>query len=132
MNKLTSQHDIDLIIGKLLRAGVLTASAITVFGGILYLIQHHGSTANYGVVASNEIFRGAPAYLRELSSILPQIIRFDGAAIVQFGLIVLIATPVLRVVFSLISFAIEKDKLYVGITTLVLIIIMINMFFGLH
>lgn len=132
MNKLVTQHDIDLIIGKLLRAGVLTASFITVLGGIVFLFQHRGSVPNYGVVTGNHVFEGAPMYLRELSSIFPHVLQFDGAAIVQLGLIVLIATPVLRVVFSLVSFVIEKDRLYIGITLLVLIIIMINMFFGLH
>lgn len=43
-------------------------------------------------------------------------LNFDGAAIIQLGVIVLIATPVIRVAFSAISFLIERDYLYVFIT----------------
>lgn len=133
MKKLTTQHDIDIIIGKLLRYGVLLASAITVFGGVIYILQHQGSMPDYKAVTDTHIpFRGAPAYLREFPTILSHVFQFDGAAIVQLGLIVLIATPILRVAFSLFSFAIEKDKLYVAITFVVLTIIFINMIFGLH
>lgn len=133
MKKLTNQHDIDIIIGKLLRVGVMTACAITVFGGIVFLFQHPGLVPNYKAVPGyHDVFRGAPEYLREFSTILPSVFRLDGAAIVQLGLIVLIATPVLRVFFSLVSFAIEKDKMYVVITSVVLAIILLNMFFGLH
>lgn len=133
MKKLTTQHDIDIIIGKLLRYGVLLASAITVFGGVIYILQHQGIMPDYKAVTDTHIpFQGAPAYLRGLPSILSHVVQFDGAAIVQLGLIVLIATPILRVAFSLFSFAIEKDKLYVAITFVVLTIIFINMIFGLH
>ena len=133
MNKLTTQHDVDTLIGKLLRVGVVVASIITVIGGIIYLFQHAGVVPVYKAIPGHHsAFSGAPAYLREFPTIISHVFQFDGAAIIQLGLIVLIATPVLRVVFSLFSFAIEKDKLYVLITTIVLIIIMINMFFGLH
>ncbi len=133
MIKLTTQHDVDALIGKLLRAGVVVASIITVIGGIIYLFQHSGTVPDYKAIPGHHnTFTGAPAYLREFPTIVAHVFQLDGAAIIQLGLIVLIATPVLRVVFSLFSFAIEKDKLYVIITTIVLLIILINMFFGLH
>ncbi len=133
MRKLSTQHDIDLMIGKLLRAGVITASVITILGGIIYLYQNHGTMPDYKAIPGHhDLFEGASLYLREISTILPQVFRLDGAAIVQLGLIVLIATPILRVLFSLVSFIIEKDKLYIGITLIVLSIIFINMIFGLH
>ena len=46
------------------------------------------------------------------------------------GLFLLILTPVLRVVASIVAFAKEGDKLYVAITTLVLIILIVAMFVG--
>lgn len=133
MKKLNDQHDIDLIIGKLLRIGVIVSCAITVFGGIIYLFQHQEPVTRFKNVADNGgLFEGAPDYLREFSSIIPQVFNFDGAAIIQLGVIALIATPILRVFFSLISFVIEKDKLYIFISFLVLVIIFVNMIFGLH
>jgi uncharacterized membrane protein len=41
----------------------------------------------------------------------------------QLGLFLLIATPVARVVFSLLAFAIQRDHLYVGITLVVLAVL---------
>lgn len=133
MKKLVTQRDMELVIGKLLRYGVITACTITVLGGIIYLFQHQGTIPDYKAIPGHhDEFIGVAAYLRDISTIFPRMFRFDGAAIVQFGVIVLIATPVLRVLFSLIAFYIERDKLYVVISAIVLVIILCNMIFGLH
>ena len=42
----------------------------------------------------------------------------------QLGLIVLVATPIVRVAASLVGFALEGDRLYVGITAVVLAILL--------
>lgn len=126
------QRDVEQYIGKLLRYGVILSSIITVFGGIIYLFQHHTKTADYAPVPSGQPFPGVAEYLRELNTIIPGVLNFDGAAIIQLGVIVLIATPIIRVAFSAISFLIERDYLYVGITLLVLAIILANMILGLH
>lgn len=132
MKKPSTQHDIDLIIGKLLRWGVMISCTITIFGGVVYLFQHQGPVLGYKAVEKTEDFAGAPQYLRGIRTIVSQVFQLDGAAIAQLGVIVLISTPILRVIFSLVSFAIEKDKLYVAITLIVLAIIFANMIFGLH
>jgi len=124
----------EIVAGKTLRIGVIVAMTLSVAGGIIYLFQHHGIVTSYEAIprGSNIAFVGTATYLRELSTIIPRILQFDGAAIIQLGVIVLIATPILRVAMSLISFLIEKDKLYVLITFIVLIVIFCNMIFGLH
>ena len=43
--------------------------------------------------------------------------------IIQLGLLLLIATPVARVVFSAFAFAIQQDKLYVFVTLAVLAVL---------
>jgi uncharacterized membrane protein len=50
------------------------------------------------------------------------------AAIAQAGLVVLVATPVLRVAASVAAFAIEGDRLYAAITIAVLAILLISLF----
>jgi len=137
MNRLFSkqfwaERDVELYIGKLLRYGVILSCAITIFGGIIYLFQHHGTIPDYSPTPSGQPFPGVAGYLRELSSILPRILDLDGAAIIQLGVVVLIATPVLRVAFSAIAFLIEKDYMYVVITLIVLGIIIANMLLGIH
>lgn len=125
------ERDIEQYIGRLLRYGVTLSCAITIFGGIIYLYQHKGIMVDYSPVPTGMSF-GVEEYLRELNTIFPRMLDFDGAAIVQFGVLVLIATPIIRIIFSAFSFLIEKDYLYVVITLIVLTIIMANMFLGLH
>lgn len=128
-----AERDMELFIGKLLRYGVMLACGITLFGGIVYLFQNHGgSIEHYKPTPDNLPFPGVAHYLRELSTIIPRILDFDGAAIIQLGVCVLIATPIFRVAFSVIGFLIEKDYLYVVITLIVLAIILTNMLLGLH
>jgi len=119
------ERDVELYIGKMLRFGVALASIITVAGGIIYIFQHPHEQPNFTT------FIGTPEYLRKLSTIIPRLLRFDGLAIIQLGVAVLIATPILRVAFSIIAFAIEKDKMYILITGIVLAIILGNMFLGI-
>lgn len=124
--------DVDLFIGKLLRYGVILSCIVTTIGGILYVTQHHGLIPDYSPTPFGEEFSGAAEYLRSFSSIFQGVITFDGAAIIQFGVIILIATPILRVAISVFAFLFEKDYLYVGITLIVLAIIVANMILGLH
>ena len=125
------ERDVEQYIGKLLRYGVMLSCAITLFGGVIYLFQHKGVMVDYSPVPTGMAF-GVEDYLRELNTIFPRMLSFDGAAIIQFGVLVLIATPIIRVAFSAFSFLIEKDYLYVVITLIVLAIILANMLLGLH
>lgn len=126
------ERDMELFLGKFLRFGVMLACAITLVGGILYLWQQGGILPDYTPTPDNLPFKGVEQNLRSFSSILQGILEFDGASIIQFGVLVLIATPVLRVAISAVAFLIEKDYLYVIITLIVLGIIIANMFLGLH
>lgn len=126
------QRDVELYIGKVLRYGVIISCTITIIGGFFYLYQHGSSMPNYAPIQENNQFQGVAQYLREFSSIFPRIFSLDGAAIIQFGVCVLIATPIIRVMFSAFSFLIEKDYMYVVITLIVLVVILSNMFLGFH
>ena len=90
---------VEIIIGNLLRAGVTIAAAIVFLGGVIFLAKYGHSSATYGV------FRGEPSDLREWRGILDAALGLRGRGFIQFGLIVLIATPVARVAFSAVSFA---------------------------
>lgn len=109
------------MISLLLRVGVIAASAVVLAGGIHYLYQYGGSVPHYGV------FQGEPAYLRTVSGILGSALRFDGRGMIQLGLLLLILTPVARVVFSVAAFALQRDRLYVCVTLLVLAVLLYNL-----
>jgi len=109
------------IIGTLLRTGVVVAALVTLAGGIVYLIRNGHSPANY------RVFRGEPTDLRHIRGILRETRAFHGRGIIQLGLVLLIATPVARVAFSIFGFAAEKDRLYVAFTTIVLAILLYSL-----
>lgn len=123
-----TENGMKLFIGKTLRFGIIVSCIIALFGGAIYLFHSQSVVPDY----SPEYFTGTSPYLREFSSLIPHIMEMDGAAIIQLGVIALIATPVVRIVFSAIAFLIEKDYLYAAITLLVLAIITVNMALGLH
>ena len=104
----------EIVIGRLLRVGVILAAAWVLAGGIHYLIQFRGVKPDY------KAFHGEPADLRYIGEIVHEGLELNARALIQFGLLLLIATPIARVAFSVIGFALEKDWMYVGITLAVL------------
>jgi uncharacterized membrane protein len=112
---------IEIIIGALLRTGVTLAAAVVVFGSIVYLARHGHEATHYSV------FRGEPEALRSVTGIVDGALHMSGGAMIQLGLLILIATPVARVAFSAVGFAIERDYLYVGMTLFVLAVLLYSL-----
>jgi uncharacterized membrane protein len=119
-----SEHEIEQVIGRLLQYGVLLAAAVTLLGGVMLLVHHGTAPASYAE------FQGEPAQLRSLSAIVGGAFSGQAMAIVQLGLLLLIATPVARVAFTLVAFAIQRDRLYVLVTTIVLALLLYGLLFG--
>jgi uncharacterized membrane protein len=115
-------HRIENTVGVLLQTGVSLAAAVVFTGAVIYLLRHGRERATY------HIFQGEPADLRNFSGLLHQVAGFHGRGFIQLGLLLLIATPVARVAFAVWGFAQEKDKMYVGITLLVLAILLYSLF----
>ncbi|MBV8390187.1 MAG: DUF1634 domain-containing protein [Mucilaginibacter sp.] len=116
--------DIQTIIGWILRSGVAVSMFLVIIGGIVFIFRHGQSLSDY------KTFKGVPDFIRSIGGILNGVITFRGQAIIQLGIILLIATPVVRVAFSAIGFLMEKDYLYMAITLIVLLIIMASMLSG--
>ena len=117
-----NDHRIEVIIGGLLRTGVLLAATVVLSGAVVYLARHGGEIPNYAV------FHREPDNLTSATAILHGALGMSGRAIIQLGLLLLIATPVARVLFSAIAFALERDYLYVFITLIVLGILLYSLF----
>ena len=119
-----SDHEIQQAIGRLLQVGVLAAAAVTVLGGVLLLVQHGGDPI------AHQTFQGEPAALESIVGIFRGALAFNGEAIAQLGLLLLIATPVARVAFTLVAFALQRDRKYVVITSIVLALLVYALAFG--
>lgn len=113
---------LEIIIGALLRTGVLLAGAIVLCGAVLFLLHHGHEFPNY------RAFHGEPESLKRPIEIFHGVAAMRARAIIQLGLLVLIATPVARVAFAAVGFAIERDKMYVVITLIVLGILLYSLF----
>jgi uncharacterized membrane protein len=113
---------IEIIIGTLLRTGVILAASVVLIGGVLYLKRHGHEVPNYTT------FHGEPEDLKSAEQIVRGVLGGSARAIIQLGLLLLIATPVARVLFSAIAFAIERDSMYVVITLIVLAILLYSLF----
>ncbi|MDB5135979.1 MAG: hypothetical protein JWP37_2582 [Mucilaginibacter sp.] len=116
--------DMQVIIGWILRIGVVTSMVIVFIGGVLFIFRHGHSIPDY------RHFNGVPDFIRTPGGIINGILTFKGQAIIQAGIVLLIATPIIRVAFSAIGFLIEKDYLYTAITLVVLLIIVASMLGG--
>lgn len=114
----------EMTLGTVLRVGVVAAGAIVLVGGIAYLVRHGGQDVSF------KIFRGVAPDLRSPAGIFSGIFGFHASAVIQFGLLVLIATPVLRVLFSVVAFARKRDRLYVTVTLVVLGILALGLWGG--
>jgi uncharacterized membrane protein len=116
-----SDRNIEEIVGDLLRAGVMISAVVVFFGAFIYLMRHGRSPADY------HVFRGEPSDLRTLTGIVRSAFRLQGRGVIQLGLILLIATPVARVAFSIWGFAAEHDRMYVIFTSIVLVILLYSL-----
>ena len=123
MQKWTDQH-VEELIGNLLQTGVILASGVVLFGGSIYLVRHGLAAPQYNV------FMGEPTDLRTISGIVRDALTLRGRGIIQLGLLLLIATPIARVAFSVAAFAIQRDRLYVTVTLMVLAILLYSLTSG--
>jgi uncharacterized membrane protein len=119
-----SDSDIETIMGTLLITGVIISAIFILTGGIFYLSQTGFSNPHYTT------FTGEPTHLRSVKQIIKGVIHLDSLSIIQLGILLLIATPISRVIFSVIGFLFEKDYLYVFISLIVLGIIAYSIFSG--
>jgi uncharacterized membrane protein len=119
-----TEYEVEQCIGNLLRGGVLLAAAVVLLGGSLYLACHGATVPLYGS------FRGEPEALRHIPGILADAAALRSRGVIQLGLLLLIATPVARVVCAMGAFALQRDWLYVGVTMIVLSVLVYSLLGG--
>jgi len=115
-------------IGRLLRIGV-GASLVLLAGGTLLSFLRDGG---YGRNASEVVRLTGPggSFPRTAAWLVDGIVRLNGQAVIVAGLLLLIATPVLRVAVSVVAFARERDRTYALITAFVLVLLLVSFELG--
>jgi len=109
-----TDHRIEIILGNVLRSGVVLSALVVLWGATIYFARHAHQLADY------RIFRGEPSEFRTIPGVIHSVIEGQGRGWIQLGLLLLIATPIARVLFSVAGFILERDRLYVAFTLIVL------------
>lgn len=116
---------VDQIIGNLLRIGVIASALVVAWGGLLYLIND----GRHPAPRLHE-FHAQPEKLRNPLAIYRRAMALDPRGLIMLGLLLLIATPVARVLFSVVAFMLQRDQLYVLFTLIVLAVLLYSLFSG--
>jgi uncharacterized membrane protein len=114
-------HQTEEMIGNLLRAGVMLAAAVVLVGGVIFLARNGTRLPDY------QVFRREPGDLENVPGIVRQAFDARGRGVIQLGLLILIATPIARVVLAAIAFALQRDHLYVLVSLAVLAILIFSL-----
>lgn|SRR5580698_6858765 len=115
---------LECAMGDMLRAGVTAAALMVLLGGVLYLSQFHGPLPDF------RHFHGSPAAYEHVGSIVKGVGRLDSGSLIELGILILIATPVCRVIFGMVGFALLKDRLYALVSAVVMAILLVSFYLG--
>jgi len=116
-----TDYRMEQIIGTLLRTGVLASALVVLVGGVLYIAQEGRTHPDF------HAFHGEPDNLRSVAGVVQGVGKLQSRAIIQLGLLLLILTPIARVVFSAFAFALEGDRMYVVVTLIVLAVLLYSL-----
>jgi uncharacterized membrane protein len=119
---------IELIISFLLRAGVILSLFVIIFGLALSFTHHSDYIHSHGELP--QLTGSARAFPHTLRETWAGTRELRGEAFIVLGLLLLIATPVMRVAVSIVAFLIERDWIFVAITSVVLALLILSFFLG--
>lgn len=118
--------DFKKAIGLVLRYGVVASFALVALGSVLMFLE--GQTGYGRMGNAEQLFGARDTFLVGLAPLLRGIASAKPYAIIDLGLVVLLATSVARVVISILFFLGEKRYVFVAVTATVLAILMVSVF----
>jgi uncharacterized membrane protein len=119
-----SDQRLESAMGRMLQMGVTVSALVVLAGGILYLAQAGGARPDYAH------FRGVPAGLNSVSGIMSGLVHWNAASLIALGILLLIATPICRVIFGVVGFMLLGDRFFAGVSLVVLAILVSSFFFS--
>ena len=129
----TAEQDqrLEVAIAMLLRTGVMIAAVLVAIGGVMALRHPETTVPNYRIFHTpGEAATPASTAISSIAAVFIQLRGGSGTSIIALGLLVLIATPIARVVFAIVGFARERDMLYTVISFIVFAILVFSLVHG--
>ncbi|MBS2005797.1 MAG: DUF1634 domain-containing protein [Cyanobacteria bacterium SZAS TMP-1] len=114
---LADNKDMQLTVSRMLNLGLVLSSLVVLIGGVLLMVERGSIPIDF------KALHGEALTLASLPAIVARALSFEPTAVIQIGLFLLVATPFARVALSIVLFLKKADYLYVGITSLVLLIL---------
>jgi uncharacterized membrane protein len=124
MSQRMTDESLEIRIGNLLRAGVISAAVCVLFGAILYLSAHARDPVHFST------FKEPAPEFRSISGIFRGVAKVQSEAVIQLGVLLLISTPIARVVLAMVGFYLERDRLYTIVSAIVLAILLFSLSHG--
>ena len=120
---LKDPESLNAVLGNVLRSGVVLSGLVTAIGALLLAITSGYSESSYFISYNpNVIPHGS--FDISLQGLINGLVAAEPGALIELGVILLIATPVARVLVSIFLFGAEGDRLYVILTAAVLLVLL--------
>jgi len=124
MRKDFTDIDLNRSVGNLLRLGVILSVITSLIGFIKLFMEGFQMPRKYKLLDMGTSSEKVWSHFWET------LCKGDGMAIIQLGILMLIFTPLMRIIFALIGYLKEKDYVYVVISSIVLAIMAVSFFTG--
>lgn len=118
---------VELLISSLLRVGVVSSLIVVVIGLVTSFVHHPGYLRSMQMQA---VLAGSRTSWHSLPELTSGLLHLRGEAIIMAGLLLLIATPVMRVAVSIVAFIFERDPIFVTVTAFVLAMLILSFVLG--
>ncbi|HEX9015919.1 MAG TPA: DUF1634 domain-containing protein [Chloroflexota bacterium] len=117
---------LEAVVGKVLRWGSLLSMAIILVG--LVGVAWYTRASSGPQILLIPVVSGHD--LNTPAGILRRIANGDPTAVISLGLLVLIATPVIRVASTVVYFSLRRDRTYFAVTCFVLAVLIVGFLLG--
>jgi uncharacterized membrane protein len=119
---------VEIVISVLLRIGVVASLAVVVVGTGLTFWRHPSYVSSHAPL--HGLTTGSARFPHTPTAVIRGLRAGDGPAVVMTGLLLLIATPVMRVAVSIFAFVYQRDRTFVIITSVVLTLLLVSFALG--
>lgn len=117
---------LELVLSNILKIGTTISIGLIVLGMTLLFIK--GDSLGYTIDTLVNPYTPVNTGILDYSMVYRGLIMLEGLSIILLGLIVMVATPILRITLGILVFIFEKDGVCVLVATITLILILLAIF----